>query len=66
MPDGAVATNVDIVIDCSDPTTLAEFWSEALDYRRGRSVVSGRRPHMKGLWSAWHTVPGGGVTRSTR
>jgi predicted enzyme related to lactoylglutathione lyase len=24
--------NVDIVIDCADPETLAEFWAEALGY----------------------------------
>jgi predicted enzyme related to lactoylglutathione lyase len=24
--------NIDIVIDCSDPETLAEFWAEALGY----------------------------------
>jgi hypothetical protein len=24
--------NIDIVIDCSDPETLAEFWAEALAY----------------------------------
>jgi hypothetical protein len=26
--------NVDIVIDCADPETLAEFWAEALGARR--------------------------------
>ena len=25
--------NVDIVIDCADPETLAAFWAEALGYR---------------------------------
>ena len=24
--------NIDIVIDCADPETLAEFWAEALGY----------------------------------
>jgi predicted enzyme related to lactoylglutathione lyase len=24
--------NIDIVIDCADPVTLAEFWAEALGY----------------------------------
>jgi predicted enzyme related to lactoylglutathione lyase len=33
MPHRAVEPNVDIVIDCSDPTSLAEFWSAALGYR---------------------------------
>jgi predicted enzyme related to lactoylglutathione lyase len=27
--------NVDIVIDCADPETLAEFWAEALGYTKG-------------------------------
>jgi predicted enzyme related to lactoylglutathione lyase len=26
--------NVDIVIDCTDPEALADFWSEALGYRK--------------------------------
>jgi predicted enzyme related to lactoylglutathione lyase len=26
--------NVDIVIDCADPETLADFWSEALGYSK--------------------------------
>ena len=30
MPD----PNVDIVIDCADPETLAEFWSDALGYTK--------------------------------
>jgi predicted enzyme related to lactoylglutathione lyase len=28
-----VKANIDIVLDCSDPETLAEFWATALDYR---------------------------------
>ena len=30
MPDA----NIDIVIDCADPETLAEFWAEALGYEK--------------------------------
>ena len=26
--------NIDIVIDCADPETLAEFWAEALGYTK--------------------------------
>jgi predicted enzyme related to lactoylglutathione lyase len=26
--------NIDIVIDCSDPETLADFWAEALGYTK--------------------------------
>src|SRR5205823_905904 len=33
MPDEALP-NVDIVIDCADPETLAEFWAEALGYSK--------------------------------
>jgi predicted enzyme related to lactoylglutathione lyase len=34
MPEHARAPNVDIVIDCADPETLATFWAEALGYRK--------------------------------
>ena len=33
MP-GEALPNVDIVIDCADPETLAEFWAEALGYSK--------------------------------
>ena len=26
--------NIDVIIDCSDPEALGEFWAEALGYRR--------------------------------
>ena len=26
--------NIDVVIDCADPTALAEFWADALGYRK--------------------------------
>ena len=26
--------NIDIVIDCADPETLAEFWADALGYTK--------------------------------
>jgi predicted enzyme related to lactoylglutathione lyase len=42
MPDRAVEPNVDIVIDCSDPTSLAEFWSAALGYR----IVGSDEPYV--------------------
>jgi hypothetical protein len=32
MADGT--PNVDIVIDCADPVALADFWAEALGYRK--------------------------------
>jgi hypothetical protein len=31
--DEQLHPNVDIVIDCADPETLADFWAEALGYR---------------------------------
>ena len=39
--EGVVMTepNVDIVIDCADPETLAEFWAEALGYTRPASSI---------------------------
>ncbi|HWM22642.1 MAG TPA: VOC family protein [Ilumatobacteraceae bacterium] len=33
MPDDTLEPNVDIVIDCADPETLANFWAAALGYR---------------------------------
>ena len=33
MPDDQLGPNVDIVIDCADPETLAVFWAAALGYR---------------------------------
>ena len=33
MPDEQLDPNVDIVIDCADPETLASFWAAALGYR---------------------------------
>jgi len=33
VPDDQPAPNVDIVIDCADPESLARFWAEALGYR---------------------------------
>jgi hypothetical protein len=35
MPGHETPPNVDIVIDCADPEGLAEFWAEALGYRKG-------------------------------
>jgi predicted enzyme related to lactoylglutathione lyase len=34
MPPDATKPNVDIVIDCADPETLASFWARALGYRK--------------------------------
>jgi hypothetical protein len=34
MADHEAPPNVDIVIDCADPEALAEFWAEALAYRK--------------------------------
>jgi len=40
VPGDQLGPNVDIVIDCADPETLAGFWAAALGYRavgfRGR------------------------------
>jgi hypothetical protein len=33
VADEQLHPNVDIVIDCADPDTLAGFWAEALGYR---------------------------------
>ena len=33
--------NIDIVIDCADPERLADFWAQALHYRK----VGGREPY---------------------
>ena len=33
VPDDQPAPNVDIVIDCADPESLAAFWAAALGYR---------------------------------
>jgi predicted enzyme related to lactoylglutathione lyase len=33
VPNDQVGPNVDIVIDCADPETLAGFWAAALGYR---------------------------------
>jgi hypothetical protein len=33
MDDEQLTPNLDIVIDCRDPETLAVFWAEALGYR---------------------------------
>jgi Glyoxalase-like domain len=33
VPDEPAEPNVDIVIDCADPETLAAFWAAALGYR---------------------------------
>jgi hypothetical protein len=33
VPDDQLLPNVDIVIDCADPETLAGFWAAALGYR---------------------------------
>jgi predicted enzyme related to lactoylglutathione lyase len=33
VADEQLHPNVDIVIDCADPETLAGFWAEALGYR---------------------------------
>jgi Glyoxalase-like domain len=33
VPDERPAPNVDIVIDCANPETLAAFWAAALGYR---------------------------------
>lgn len=41
VADEQLAPNVDIVIDCADPETLAGFWSEALGYR----TVGFREPY---------------------
>ena len=37
MPDEKMDPNVDIVIDCADPQTLAVFWADALGYRSAGS-----------------------------
>ena len=34
MPEHDAGPNVDIIIDCADPETLADFWAEALGYRK--------------------------------
>jgi predicted enzyme related to lactoylglutathione lyase len=42
MGDKPVDPNLDIVIDCADPATLAVFWAAALGYR----AVGFREPHF--------------------
>jgi Glyoxalase-like domain len=37
MPDEQTDPNLDIVIDCADPQSLAEFWAAALGYRAAGS-----------------------------
>jgi predicted enzyme related to lactoylglutathione lyase len=41
MPDEQLDPNLDIVIDCADPESLANFWAAALGYR----AVGFREPY---------------------
>jgi predicted enzyme related to lactoylglutathione lyase len=40
--DAPLEPNLDIVIDCADPPTLAQFWAAALGYR----ATGFREPHF--------------------
>lgn len=57
-----MARPMQIALDCSDPSKLAEFWSSALDYRVARASDDGERvwlsdPEGKSPSLLLHRVP---------